>query len=540
MSVSAVSSSIGPFGNTDGSRADLQDLLRDFVPFAANPAYAALATSEGDLTARVLVGKMGAGKTVYLRRFQAFTSKQSSVYADSVEQDPPGTETIVRPCHWYPKEILVEKWMALWKRAILRSVVSHVLCVPQLAQHLEPAQRDALAAEYPELYREFSEPLSIYSQLTEIIHEPRTPDQLNRYLRHARWQEFERKLSNALRVCPPVCFYVDAVDEEFANAPMYWLKCQQGLFYQLMRFLRDDKIGGRLHLVASIRDLVLSSVLRTEHGSKYRGEPHIRVLDWDDRAIRYFLREKLRRLPDEYFLGDPDDRTVRGWLGRTELRNEARGITEDVEDYLIRHTRLIPRDVVYVGNQLCQEILRTRETGCDALADETIRDIVAKAARGFGDNQLAICATQLAADAMPAHAVQHGYSGYYIGSDAYSRGLVGTLKTLIGAIGGDRFSVEQLAAFETLAKAELGAEIDAASVLWQNGLLGYGPRANRPDDVVFYAVRDMEDFTIPLDQAFYAFHPCVIDSVGISGVGEHPVRPFARRSSGEGRHDDSV
>jgi hypothetical protein len=30
---------------------------------------------------------------------------------------------------------------------------------------------------------------------------------------------------------------------------MYWLKCQEGLFYQVMRLLRDHKLGGRLHIV---------------------------------------------------------------------------------------------------------------------------------------------------------------------------------------------------------------------------------------------------------------------------------------------------
>ena len=66
---------------------------------------------------------------------------------------------------------------------------------------------------------------------------------------------------------------------------MYWLKCQEGLFYQVMRMLRDHKLGGRLHVVICIRDIVMSSVYRSEHAPRYYNEPHIRVLNWDrDRA----------------------------------------------------------------------------------------------------------------------------------------------------------------------------------------------------------------------------------------------------------------
>jgi hypothetical protein len=55
---------MGPFGNPDGSRAALQDVLSQFVDFEDTPSHAALATPADDLSARVLVGKMGAGKTV--------------------------------------------------------------------------------------------------------------------------------------------------------------------------------------------------------------------------------------------------------------------------------------------------------------------------------------------------------------------------------------------------------------------------------------------------------------------------------------------
>ena len=74
---------------------------------------------------------------------------------------------------------------------------------------------------------------------------------------------------------------------------MYWLKCQEGLFYQVMRLLRDQKRGGRLHVVICIRDIVMSSVYLSEHAPRYYNEPHIRVLTWNRDSLLYLLEQKL-------------------------------------------------------------------------------------------------------------------------------------------------------------------------------------------------------------------------------------------------------
>ena len=97
--------------------------------------------------------------------------------------------------------------------------------------------------------------------------------------------------------CKPIYFYLDAVDEEFSHAPMYWLRCQEGLFYQVMRLLRDHRLGGRLHVVVCIRDIVMSSVYRSEHAPRYYNEPHIRVLTWDRGSLLILLEQELQRLP---------------------------------------------------------------------------------------------------------------------------------------------------------------------------------------------------------------------------------------------------
>ena len=46
---------VGPFGNPDGSRADLEDVISEFVDFGGDPALGHLATRANDSMVRVIV-----------------------------------------------------------------------------------------------------------------------------------------------------------------------------------------------------------------------------------------------------------------------------------------------------------------------------------------------------------------------------------------------------------------------------------------------------------------------------------------------------
>ncbi|HEY6294545.1 MAG TPA: hypothetical protein VIX15_02690, partial [Streptosporangiaceae bacterium] len=173
---------VGPFGNPDGSRADIEDLISEFVDFGGNPAYGHLATRANDSMVRVIVGKLGAGKTVYLRRLSDFQAHQDSVYADAPQQSLPKTEVIVKACQWFSDRVLVEKWMQIWERAIMRSVASHLLRRPELRQQLREDQAGELEHGYTRLLDDFRRPKSIYSQVRDIINERQTAHQLSTYL----------------------------------------------------------------------------------------------------------------------------------------------------------------------------------------------------------------------------------------------------------------------------------------------------------------------------------------------------------------------
>jgi predicted Ser/Thr protein kinase len=503
---------VGPFGNPDGSRADIEDLISEFVDFGGNPAYGHLATRANDSKVRVIVGKLGAGKTVYLRRLQDFQAHQDSVYADAPQQSLPKTEVIVKACQWFSDRVLVEKWMQIWERAIMRSLASHLLRHPELRHQVPDEQAQEIEQSYGRLLGDFRRPRSIYSEVRDIINQQHNARQLSTYLDDPLWDDLEDLLGEVLGQCKPIYFYLDAIDEEFSHAPMYWLKCQEGLFYQVMRLLRDHKLGGRLHVVVCIRDIVMSSVYRSEHAPRYYNEPHIRVLTWDRGSLLYLLEQKLRRLPVSLLMrratsGPP---SIHDWLG---VNGNWPGPNGDatIEDYLLSHTRLIPRDIIALGNELSEEVLRQKQAGRTAMPAAALHGVVQRSAKRFGDSQLAQCANQISSDLMPENAALQDYSELFTSTQAYITGVQEDVRSFVRMMGVDRFSRGDLHALQEVADLHFQTPTNLASVLWQNGLLGYldGDGQRR-----FYSMSDVEQFHFPPDVGAYVLHPCLTYAVG--------------------------
>ncbi|HKA94848.1 MAG TPA: hypothetical protein VKD66_01175 [Streptosporangiaceae bacterium] len=510
---------VGPFGNPDGSRADIEDVISEFVDFGGDPAYGHLATRANDSMVRVIVGKLGAGKTVYLRRLQDFQAHQDSVYADVPQQSLPKTEVVVKACQWFSDRVLVEKWMQIWERAIMRSLASHVLRHPELRQQLTDEQADEIEKSYARLLDDFRRPRSVYSQVRDIINQRQTAHQLSTYLDDPLWDDLEDLLGEIIGHCKPIYFYLDAVDEEFGHAPMYWLKCQEGLFYQVMRLLRDHKLGGRLHIVVCIRDIVMSSVYRSEHAPRYYNEPHIRVLTWDRGSLLYLLQQKLQRLPSSLLMRRSANgaATIRDWLGVNGTWPAPDG-DGPIEDYLLSHTRLIPRDIISLGNELNEEVLRQKQAGHDGLPPAALQAVVQRCAKRFGDSQLAQCANQISSDLMPKNAALHNYSEVFTSTQAYISGVQEQVRSFVRMIGADRFPRSDLEGLREVAGEHFENATDLASVLWQNGLLGYIDEAGRRR---FYSLGDVEEFHFPPEVDTYVLHPCLVHAVG--GISHVPA-----------------
>jgi hypothetical protein len=339
---------------------------------------------------------------------------------------------------------------------------------------------------------------------------------LDRYLAHRQWDVLEYHIAEALPDMPPLSFYLDGLDEEFRHAPRYWLACQEGLFFEVMRELRDGQLGGRLRVVIGIRDVVFSSVLQSEHATRYRSTAHVQVLNWTGPLVRRFLEAKIERLPSDLMMKPAHHSPMTAWLGRETIRNERRGTSEDLADYLVRHTRLLPRDVVILGNELSRAVSDAKARG-ENLLDSQIRQAVARSASVFGHEQLAIAANQIAADLMPVQAAAHGYVDLYTGGDdhGYDTAVEGIVIETLRRIETDRFSTRVLESLDDSFRSAFDAQVDVPSVLWQNGVLGY---INANGDPVFRETGETDDLHLSRTWKTYVLHPTVIDVVAVRGA----------------------
>ena len=127
------------------------------------------------------------------------------------------------------------------------------------------------------------------------------------------------------------------------------------------------------------------------------------------------------------------------------------------------------------------------------------------------------------------NAALHDYSELFTSTQAYISGVQEDVRSFVRLIGVDRFSRGDLEALQEVADLHFEKATDLASVLWQNGLLGYVDESGRRR---FYSMGDVEEFHFPPDVGTYVLHPCLVYAVG----GIRHVRRRLRRSRRCGPH----
>ncbi len=500
------------FGNPDGSRTEITDMMSEFVVFQEKYFSSGVASPD-DLKTRVIVGAKGSGKTVYLRRMRANIKLNDSVYVCPIEQEVPSTELIVKFGQSVPEQLITEKWSNVWKFAIVRAVISNMLTNREWASDLTIEDRNRLLEYEDIIFPHYRVPMSIYAELRQILVEYSSRNLFREYSEKKEWDEIEIIIGDILKYLPPIYFFIDSVDEEYAHAPMYWLRCQKGLFYRVMRSIRKDVYGNKLHVVIGIRDNVMASICESEHHTRYISEEHVKILNWDYLTIKYFFETKISNLKDCYFIKEMSEKNICNWLGIKEIPNEYRRIEEPIMQYILRHTRLLPRDIVIMGNSL-SEIKRLVSTTPEIDIVFTIRKKVAECAKTFGNELLQICANQINNNEMPKGAANKGYSEVYTSVQEYKEQTSQLIKQVLLPINADKISWEVICKLDKCSKDIIGEHCKLFDVLWQNGAIGYIEEGPNGKSEVFFN-QEFPEFLLPKRKKTYILRSCLIDAIGI-------------------------
>lgn len=489
----------GAFGDPDGRRANTSSYI-DVDQLRRSSFY-----SPDEDAIRVVVGRKGSGKTLFLRRIRELVESghrhgdsDSYLIFEAEQTQLKRTGQIVAVSRLYPESQLTETWQHLWGRAILQSLLSHIALSPNFHRFFPEEEIQRLERDFPEQWADIGvEPRTPFSTLKKLIGDMSNEEpsaaalRLNRLMDDPVWDDLETRLARLIRSAPEIYCFIDAIDEEFTHAPMEWMRCQKGLFYEVMRLLRHRELGGSLHIVISIRDLVLHSVFRSEHSPRYMGDSRIRLLEWDAESASAFLDRKVRNLSRPNWGTQRRPRDFADWIGISEIDGES------IYEYVARYTQCLPREMVLLGNLVSQQV----QAG--EVIEEGLRRAVRVISRVSALTQLEVSANQIRADSATrfVERAEH-YSGNQEYTDRRARELLTTISPYVRR----RISAGALSELRDRAIMELEAP-DLPSVLWQNGLLGY---VESDGSEVFFAFDVRGRFVIP-NSSEYCFHPSLCE-----------------------------
>ncbi|HST34709.1 MAG TPA: hypothetical protein VLJ80_14440 [Solirubrobacteraceae bacterium] len=494
-----------PFGAPDAG----SDVLPR-PPFETTelPAQALLATDDGDPVARILVGRMGSGKTRHLIELRDRLAAEGLCDIAPMESDLPSLTNVTRLADDLSTDPVerAEVWSKIWERAIIRSALSWT------------------DANVPSR--------SIYGEFGRILQEHSTVSQIRSLLRDDSWEqvydEFEQKMHVRQR---PLCFFLDMVEDNSARSPLYWLWCQQGLVSEVLKLSTNSMLADNLRIHVAIRDQTWVE-LKKRATPILEMHPRVRVLRWDARLILDFLARKLERLPESFFMRGANETEdpkalIAAWLGTATVKNLARGIDEDIALYLLRHTRLIPRDVVTLGNLLTRTTFAARNRGATELADEEIRAAVAESARISAAEELQWCGLEIVSTQL---AEKHNRSlsarkKILPDEDAAVRATEQLIQ-LLRSCEKDVMTIERFRAFGDDAREQFAIHSRFGPLLWRHGLIGWGEDLDGPFRFSLSGSAEAP----PDGMEYVALHPFLIDAVGVAPATATPVIPFAQES----------
>jgi hypothetical protein len=516
----------GPFGDPDASRVNFKDLQASYVNLSE---YAPKRNEYlgADASIRIIVGRRGSGKTLYLRGIQNYCQKQglTNIYVTKIDNQPPDTSLVVKVTSWYEdnEKHAEETWRSICHKAILRSVYTHLFFSEDLEKYVQGRKQNILD-DCKHVIPNANSPHTVLEEMKIILGRYNSPKDLEAFLNREEWTDFENQIAMIMRKTPPMYFFIDQLDDDFANAPFHWLKCQFGLFEAIFRFIRDDNFAEKLHITVCIREVVYSYILQTPQGNKYLAEPKIKILKWDMNLAQHFLNKKIKSLDDKYFPEGTKLKTAEKFFGVSgvHLRRQA-GAEQDIRSYVLRHTMLLPREIINIGNMFCERRPNIEFEGDAERESEfevAIKETVSIVANSLAQEQLNMAAILICNKWIYNGAVEEGNHEIFR-SETMLRPIIDGLCGLIRSIGKDRFTQRLLNRVHTQRKNfGFGAADDPFTTLFRTGLLGYveGNADGHPKERFFSESRKAP-FRLPTQKEKYVFHSCLIDHLGIKPIG---------------------
>ncbi|MFK8101967.1 MAG: hypothetical protein AB8G15_05575 [Saprospiraceae bacterium] len=505
-----------PFGEADASNVNFSELKETYISFRNGDSSL---QDSIDPSVRVIFGKKGSGKTLYLRAIvdhlkNTFTNVDSN-YVTNIDNEPPSSYLISKVSSWFTDEPRKadEIWRDVWKVVIIKTTLSHILYSPHLSSHISQNKKEELLSTYKEILPKGKAPATIFSQLKSTLNNFNSEKDLERFVNNELWGSLEFELSNIIQNTPPIYFFLDQLDDDFINSPHAWLSCQYGLFRAIFRFIRNGTYGRRLHVIACLREFVYAYVLNNQDGSKYYSESKIVVLKWNQNDTSYFLKKKVENLDKKYFRGD-DSKSLESYFGlKNVVTKRDKDYKEDLDKYIVRHTMLMPRNIIDIGNEFYKNVnsITNKNSNLDNL-----RKSVKNIAKQIATEQLNIVAMFITTKWIYKGAYEQGVDNVYY-EDYFVGGTQHNLEKLIISIKKDRFTNQTLMN-RIRDKGNYGFDKHEKpfNAMFLTGLLGYVNENEFGEKTeLFFSESRESQYQLPMHKKEYVFHSSLIDYLGI-------------------------
>ena len=507
-----------PFGKPDAAKKGPNDLydtidVGDYMP--------SFSLHNDPTVVRILIGRKGTGKTHALKLLeQASKRKGHRTLLRNLDVDLTRYRSVPNVAGNGARSV---DWEPIWRFALASAALSRFTCREpddSAAKALDAASytRESLIEEWRGFHFDSQSTLDPIGVVIDLLSSSGNSMTLANRVTDPRMEDLERFISGLMRRTGPIHYLLDGFDEFEEGKPGVWLDIQLGLFWLAFRLNTTRTHLRQVFLTVAVRESVLVAASQSQHADRFDFGESMMLLTWSKEAARVFLRSLLSKIKAKPFwksrrIGDREPEV--DWLGIASI-NLNRPKTEPLIDYLVRHTRCTPRDLISVGNQLASTMNHaTPEERCDPRTiDRAMRivceDIATKALRGAAEDLMRdarfVRIDELSDDQKRQAALE------------FVRQLLIKLIERVGAEvseHNDFRSCTQEILTDMLDEPPEQAHVDAVLLaLWRNGLIGYlaGKQSDRIWSYI-WSNPNKPEMDGPRSGSKIGFHPALFDLV---------------------------
>lgn len=507
------------FGNPDGAGLDIDELMHGYI---TNDELLQSSTGNKIGKKHIIVGAKGAGKTFYLRKIREELSQKGKGYLLEIDREFPMTSQIKAFSKKMPLKSRVEIWKEIWRMALMRALTSHLLENSDWHhEKLDEELIESLKTRKNNLFPEDTVPMLIGTAMKRIITEYLGKESIENYISRPDWNDLRFTIKKCVKKLESIYFFIDSIDEGYEDNPKFWKYVQEGLFFEMLRLERDKLFGDKVQIYVAIREDLVASLVEREQYGIYSGS--IQKLNWSWKEMKKFFSEKIQNLEDGYFMLDEGKKDIGRWLSITDIEDIWMEKRVDVMDYILDHTRLLPRDLIEMGNALA-EIKFDRYDDSGTNIEDAVRQCVQDTARSFGNELASICANRLHRE---LKTFLSSGQGSYSSDQEYNISPRLVLLNLINEHLSKKMKWNDLERFETRLYDNMSYNTHfVLDVLWQSGMIGYLDKNSHGKIIEKYFNGDINGWEMPRKKNGYILRTCVAVAadIGIYGADETYMR----------------